>query len=100
MGGVTCGMECCKRIGRCCCHKSRESTPVPGSAFAARECPAACGSSAQPAQSNSHLTRPAALSIAVHFVPANPLPGREAGSHESTWLVPSLWQRPPPVSSL
>jgi hypothetical protein len=97
--GVTCGMECCKRTGHCCCHKPREAAPAPGVEFAARECPARCGSSAQPTKSGSHLIRPAALSIGAHFVPANPLPDRESGSRESAWLVPSLWQRPPPVSS-
>lgn len=97
-GGVTCGMECCKRTGHCCCHKPRQATPTSGAALAARTCPAGCGSSAQPAQSGSNLFPPAALSIAARAVPACALQGREAGSHQSSSHDPSLWQRPPPVS--
>lgn len=98
-GGVTCGMACCKRTGHCCCHKPRQAAPASGAAFAARTCPAGCGSSALPTQSGSNLFQPANLSMAVLAARARALQGRAASSHESSWQLPSLWQRPPPVSS-
>ena len=98
--GVACGMECCKRIGRCCCgRKPGQAAPISQAAFTARECPSGCGSSAQPTQSGSNLFTPGALSIAVYSAPSSLLLRREAGSFESSRLASSLRQRPPPSSS-
>jgi len=95
--GVTCGMECCKRAGRCCCHKPAQAAPVSQSSISARECPAGCGSSARLAPSSSNFFGPVTLSFAVFAAPSSPCPQAGAGVAESSWLAPSLWQRPPPA---
>ena len=99
-GGVTCGMECCKRIGHCCCgRKPAKSQSAAHSSITARECPAGCGASAQPTQSRPDPFRPAVLTTAVKETSATPFRFSRTGRPSGCWLAASLWQRPPPSSS-
>jgi len=95
LNGRTCRMACCKQRGRCSCRMSLLET-TSGPAFVAVRCFSEQGASAQPGQFSSDLFRPAERLLSASPLAVSPVPASNAGSHDSTWQGPSLWQRPPP----
>ncbi len=94
----TCGMSCCRKIGKCCCRRA----PQPGDAShglhwkQATACPNSCARLQTLPVAPALLTAPAANGgFAVN--PHAPLPALPPITTHGRELSANLFQRPPPT---
>jgi len=94
----TCGMSCCRKVGKCCCRRA----PQPGDAShgahwkQASACPSSCSKLQTLPVAPALLAAPTA-GAGVAVTSHTPLPSRPRIAPRTRELSSNLFQRPPPT---